>query len=165
VSTGGKVPPVIPTIGPVELHRADGVVEGRVTVEAAMVGVGDEVELGAVEHLTDDPWCGVAVRAQGGAAVLPVIGLDPPVPASRDQSMPQPGSTEAIRAAARRYAFSATFGMPLAARPVMIAGVAGTGLATDIGWAGSTFAPVGAPLDRSARLCTFRSKGAASTSS
>src|SRR5207253_7424581 len=60
-------------------------------------------------------------------------------------------------------AFRATFGMPFAARPLMMAGVAGTGLSTVIGVNGSSFAPSGAPCDSSASECTLSSNGLAAT--
>src|SRR4051812_16123303 len=41
------------------------------------------------------------------------------MPASSAQSTPQPGDTLAIRAAATRYAFRATRGIPLAAKPLI----------------------------------------------
>ena len=47
------------------------------------------------------------------------------MPASIAQSIPHDGSALASRAAATRYALRATFGMPFAARPLMIFRVLG----------------------------------------
>src|SRR5882757_9005884 len=70
-----------------------------------------------------------------------------PIAASSGHWMPQLGSADASRAAARRYALSAMLGMPLAARPASTGLVAGAGCATCTGLRGSTLAPGGAPRD------------------
>ena len=62
--------------------------------------------------------------------------------------MPQDGDALAMRAAATRYALSATFGMPLAASPVMTVGATGCWPPVCVGRLARTIDPAGAPAER-----------------
>ena len=81
---GGAVPVGVDGVGPPrgrdELHRAHGAVVGGVAVVQAVVAVADEGELTAVQRRAEDLRCRRALRAEDGAAVPPVVGLDPADP-------------------------------------------------------------------------------------